>query len=79
MLSEKATLSVKSYLSVNNVNVFAGEVSWRIRTTSSSGNMKVEFYNPTTSQWYLLTWRGGSSKGAKTNVKLVVSSAEGGE
>ncbi|MDR2361927.1 MAG: hypothetical protein LBD91_04285, partial [Prevotellaceae bacterium] len=38
-----------------------------------------EFYHPATSRWYLLGWRGDTSKGVKTNATFFVSSSGGDE
>ncbi|MDR0715098.1 MAG: immunoglobulin domain-containing protein [Bacteroidales bacterium] len=76
--SEKATVDVKSSFSWNSFKLSLGNVDWRVRTTSAP-ETEVEFYNPATGQWYLLTWSGGTEKGVKTNAKLILSSPEGSE
>jgi hypothetical protein len=77
--SEKVSVTVKSSFSWNSFKLSLGNVNWRVRTTSALGNTEIEFYNPATGQWYLLTWSGGTEKGVKTNAKLILSSSEGSE
>lgn len=77
--SEKATVSVKSSFSWDNFKLSLGDVAWRVRTTSTSGNREVEFYHPSSGQWYLLAWSGGVTTGVKNSATLIVSSSGGNE
>ncbi|MDR0650153.1 MAG: immunoglobulin domain-containing protein [Candidatus Peribacteria bacterium] len=78
--SEKVIIKVRSSFSWGNSTLPLGNVDWRVRTTTSASNeMEIEFYKPSTNEWYLISWSGGTSKGSKTNAKLIISSSGGSE
>ena len=77
--SEKATVAVCSSFSWGNFKLSLGNVDWRVRTTTAASDVEIEFYNPKTSEWHLLSWSGGTSKGSKSNAKLITSSPGGSE
>jgi hypothetical protein len=53
---------------------------WRLRVSPLSNNeIEIEFYNPTTKQYIILRWKGGTSVGSKEPLEFISSLAEGNE
>jgi hypothetical protein len=79
--SNVAAVSLDYYLSQGGSTKSAlGEGKWRLRVSPlSNGEVEIEFYNPTTKQYFILGWKGGTSAGSKEPLEFISSLAEGDE